>query len=209
MALDCACGPPPLLRYTLLPDWWRRGGCIVPIGTRTRTRARKALLVERDSMTARVSFRKQPYCGGGSSSSSSSSGSSSSRAAAPVTTEQQQQSSSSNPKMEDVVGAGTVACWCWCWRCLFLLLTLMLPLAVLLLAIVGWQWWHRGQLCRRHRCCCPCYSHAVFCISFFFCLPRCPPSPLTFLLIAGGVACRIRFTSLANTPKSGWEGKTG
>ena len=40
--------------------------------------------------------------------------------------------------------------------------TSQLPLAVLLLAVVGWQGQHGGQLCRRHRCWCCCYAHAVF-----------------------------------------------
>ena len=42
-------------------------------------------------------------------------------------------------------------CRCWCWCCLFSLLKLMLPLAVLLLAVVGQQRRHCGELLRR-RC---------------------------------------------------------
>ena len=45
--MDCASESPPLVHYTISPAYRLHGGCVVP-----GTRARAALLVERDSMTA-------------------------------------------------------------------------------------------------------------------------------------------------------------
>ena len=83
-------------------------GVVEGASSRTRTRARTALLAECDSMTARVSFPIQPYCGGGSSSSGGDGGAAVARVGRAQQEQEQQQSQ--NQKVE--AGASAVHFCC-------------------------------------------------------------------------------------------------
>ena len=128
-----------------------------------------------------------------------------------------------SPQIEEGTNRWCCCCRCRCWCCLLLFLKRMLPLAAA-----------RGAAaCCAAACCggiavaalrstrlppplldCRRYSYAVFqlffrdtCTCSFFIRPCCgtsPPPPLHF----GGFACRILFTSNANTPNSYREGNS-
>ena len=211
--MDCARGPPAVRCY---------GTRFRPLGVVGDASSRKDLYSYSYSGSHRLACRTRQhdssciisipsYCGSSSSSSSSSSSGSSglggggaklAGAVACVDRAQQQQS-----KDEAGVGAGADAVFLF-------LLTLMPPLAAVSaifkivscrllcwLAIVGWQWRHRGQLCRQHRCRAPIATRTFFSSFVIFLFAALPHILTSLLYYFGGVACRIWFTSSANTPK--------